>query len=206
MYEEWAAAGPKQHSGTKISVVEFVPPPKETVDIYKFDIRSMGPIRFGYHWRVARVDVRRKNLRGRPPLSNTLTSLTIRWSGVCGMPWKYNAHPQLATAVAEDDAVPELREEEEKEEDEEVLDKSTQIFNGWRTSYCKLDTAPERRKRLERYLASGVKACGPEFQRFGPPPMGRATAKVREAKEKEERGKHNLRGQNWRRFYKGKRQ
>ena len=199
VYDEWAAAASKQGNGPDIAIVEFVPPPKATVEIFQFTSKCMGPIRFGYHWKVVRTDVRRKNFRGKPPLQDTLIGLSIRSSGSLAC----RGGPQLVDAAV--DAVEDGKEEEYTEDEDDVLEKTTQIFNGWRTSYCKLDSQPERRVRLQRYLASAVKALGLDFQNFGNPPMRRATAAVRQAKDHASKNAAKARQQNWTRFFKERR-
>lgn len=143
-YEKFFQA-PCRASATRHTIVEFLPPRKDTVVVHRFDYKCCGSIRFGFHWEVTRVDKRTKDLRSTKD-PNTLSGLCIRSSGVCGERWRLRTMPVLRVGKPSDP--PAVDDDEEDGRDEPELLRDTKEWRQWRCSYSKLDDTVGRGEKI----------------------------------------------------------
>jgi hypothetical protein len=191
----------------KYTFIEFVPPPRDSITITAFTLKSIGPIRHNYNWEVLRVDKRRKNLRGSTEATkDVLTGLKVRCSAFTGAPWKLQDFPVLRNEEVKkpDDEGDEAIEEEKEAEQEPDLELlcTTKFFNGWRCSYSKLDGDEAAHTRFRAYLEKAAASMGDFAARAMDEPTRHkpnTTLKANELERLEKKGKvASLRATYWR--------
>ena len=145
-------------------VVEFVPTDKKDLQTTLFTYGTMGSIRYGLCWRSRLNDRRRKNTewRGKGALKHhTLTAINVR-ACCLSCDTVANVYPEIDWKVHVEDAAPadaaapdgdgaDVEAMAEAAEDELLL-RDTKDFRGWRQSYAKLETMPEKSNRFHKYL------------------------------------------------------